>query len=135
MLLVLLAACTPSADLAFSPSALDFGEVDFAGEMPDAGYASEAVTLTNDGGATLTVWLAAYDTDHLCVSGFPEDLAYPAELGPLGPGDTYALDVGVCAYVSGEIGTPIATELVVETDGDPAVLTLPITFTPIRSSE
>jgi hypothetical protein len=133
-MLLWLLACTPRADLVFSPDALDFGDVDFAGEMPDGGYASEDVTLTNDGHATITLSLPEYDADRLCLAGF-DGRDFPVELGEIDAGSTYRFSVGVCAYVSGEIDTSVETELAVDTDGNPDTVTLPITFTPIRTSD
>lgn len=135
MLLALLLACGPKAELSFSPAALELGEVDFAGEMPDGGYASETVTLTNTEGDSLVLSLPEYDTDHLCIAGFPADQAYPVDLGPLDEGRAYTFEVGVCAYVPGELTTEVVTELVVEADGEPWEVVLPITFTAIRTGE
>ncbi len=134
-MLLALFACAPPAELVFSPAALELGEVDFAGEMPEGGYASETVTLTNESGPSLALSLPAYDLDHLCVAGFPEEHDYPVDLGALDEGVAYTFEVGVCAYVPGELTTLVETELVVETDGNPAEVVLPISFTAVRSDE
>lgn len=135
MLIALLTACSEPASLVLSPAALDFGEIDFAGEVPEGGYASETVTLRHDGGPAVALSLPSYDFDRLCVAGFPDDRDYPRSLGTIEEGGSYVFEVGVCGYVPGELTTVVATELVVETDGDPASVTLPITFTAIRTGE
>lgn len=125
-------ACTPAAGLVFSPATLDFGEVDFTGELPDEGYATETVTLTNEGKADLVVTLPEYDADRLCLAGFGTQ-DFPVALGELAPGAAYTFVVGVCGYISGEADTAVATELAV--DADSGTVTLPITFTPVRPAE
>ena len=45
----------------------------------------------------------------------------------------YTFGVGVCWYLPGEEDTEVSTQLVVKTDGNPSSVTLPITFTPIRT--
>lgn len=135
MLLALLFACSNPAELAFTPSELALGEVDFGGEMPESGYASASVTLAHGGGPAVNLSLPAYDFDHLCVAGFPDDQTYPLALGDLEEGGSYTFEVGICAYVPGELTTEVATELVVEADADPWEVVLPITFTAIRTSE
>jgi hypothetical protein len=135
MLLTLLLACANPTLLTFDPASLELGEVDFAGEVPEDGYASGVVTLTHGGGPDVVVSLPAYETDHLCVAGFPEDQVYPVDLGPFTEGTAYTFTVGVCAYVPGELTTEVTTSFTVETDGDPGEITLPITFTAIRTGE
>lgn len=134
-MILFLAACVTPAELDFAPSLLDFGEVDFAGEMPDGGYASATVTLTNEGESTVTIGLPAYDFDRLCLEGFPDDADYPVDLGEIAPGASYVFVVGVCAYVSGEIGTEVETLFEVATDGEPASYDVNVVFTPVRSSD
>ncbi|MDP2306274.1 MAG: hypothetical protein Q8P18_09635 [Pseudomonadota bacterium] len=124
--------CTPAVGLVFSPEALDFGEVDFAGELPEEGYAVETVTLTNEGASSVGIALPEYDTDRLCLAGFGSQ-DFPVDLGELDAGSAYTFSVGVCAYVSGELNAPVATAL--EVDGDDGTVTLPITFTPVRTAE
>jgi hypothetical protein len=129
---VLATGCTPPAGLVFSPATLAFGEVDFNGEVPDEGYATEVVTLTNEGKSTFVIALPEYDPDRLCLAGFGTQ-EFPVALGDLGPGAAYTFTVGVCGYVSGEIDTEVTTEL--EVDSDDGAITLPITFTPVRPTE
>jgi hypothetical protein len=131
MFLALLGCAGP--DLSFSPASLDLGEVDFTGEMPDDGYATASVDLTNVTGPTFVLSLPEYDTDRLCLQGFPVDGDYPVDLGELAEGSTYTFGVGVCWYLPGEEDTEVSTQLVVKTDGNPSSVTLPITFTPIRT--
>lgn len=135
MLIALLVACAEPTVLALSPAALDFGEVDFAGELPEGGYTSETVTLRHEGGPAVALALPEYDFDRLCVAGFPDDRDYPRALGTVEEGGSYVFEVGVCGYVPGELTTEVTTELVVETDGEPGSVTLPIAFVPYRGTE
>jgi hypothetical protein len=130
-ILALLVGCAGQT-LSFSPDTLDFGEVDFAGELPEEGYAVETVTLTNDGSAADTLSLQAYDQDHLCLAGFTTQ-DFPVDLGSVSSGGSYTFRVGVCAYVSGEVDTEVSTTI--EVEGDNGAVSLPVTFTPVRSSE
>jgi hypothetical protein len=130
-ILALLVGCAGQT-LSFSPDTLDFGEVDFAGELPEEGYAVETVTLTNDGSAADTLSLQAYDQDHLCLAGFTTQ-DFPVDLGSVSSGGSYTFRVGVCAYVSGEVDTEVSATI--EVEGDNGAVSLPVTFTPVRSSE
>ncbi|MDP2317374.1 MAG: hypothetical protein Q8P41_31105 [Pseudomonadota bacterium] len=132
--LALVGACAPARGLEFDPAQLDFGEVDFTGEMPDTGYALLSVSVTNPGTRTETIALPAYDDDHLCLVGFGTQ-DFPVDLGDLAPGATYVLQVGVCAYVSGEVGSLVETGLEVDSDGPSGTINLPIAFTPVRTDE
>lgn len=131
MILALLAC--GGTDLAFSPASVDFGVVDFSGEMPEEGYATSGVDLTNNGGPTVTISLPEYDTDRLCLQGFPVDGDFPVDLGELAEGSTYSFVIGLCWYLPGEADTEVSTELVVKTDGNPSSVSVPITFTPTRT--
>ncbi len=125
-------ACAPTVGLVFTPDTLDFGEVDFAGELPEEGYASASVTLTNEGARPVALSLPAYDTERLCLAGYTTQ-TFPVDLGEAAPGSAFTFIVGVCAYVSGEIDTVVETGLEVDTDDAP--VSLPITFTPIRTAD
>lgn len=131
-MILLLAACGGNEiTLVFEPDHLDFGEVDFAQEMPEGGYNPQEVTVRNQTEATVELTLLAYDTDHLCVGGFPNGDEATA-LGPLAEGSTYLLTIAICDYISGEGTTLVETQLDIGTDGKPSVFSLPISFTPIR---
>lgn len=131
LLLALAPGCAPPAGLVFTPDSLDFGEVDFAGELPEEGYAVATATLSNEGKSSIAIALPEYDTDRLCLAGFGTQ-DFPVDLGELAAGAAYTFTVGVCAYVSGELDTVVVTDVAV--DGD-ARVTLPVTFTPIRTAE
>lgn len=133
MVLLWSVACAPKVEFNLVPDGLEFGVVDFAGEMPADGYAFDEVVLQNDGKATIVLTLPAYDTLRLCLKGFDVDREYPIELGEVAPGASYLLGIGLCSYVDGEVDTDVETRVDVRTDGAPDVLSIPVTFTPIRS--
>ncbi len=123
--------CGPAPGLVFEPDRLAFGEVDFSGELPEGGYASESVSLVNAGKQTTALSLPEFDTDRLCLAGFDAP-DFPVDLGELPPDAAYTFVVGLCGYGASGIDTLMELELAV--DGDDGRVVLPITFTPIRSS-
>jgi hypothetical protein len=126
-----LLACTRHADFDIEPSSLNFGEVTFEGEVPEEGYASQDVSYTNAGKATIALTLPPWDEDRLCLPGL-DGFDTPYDLGDVDPGSTLRITVGICYYLPGEIDSEVSTQLDLETDGDPDTLTVPITFTPVR---
>lgn len=133
LLLPLLAGCgADPVDFTITPNPVAFGEVDFAAEMPEEGYAPIATTLANEGTYDVTLTLQAFDQDHLCVQGYPAD-ALPGAMGLVAPGSSYVLNIAVCGYLPGERETEVSTSVTVGTDAEPATLTIPVTFTPIQT--
>ncbi len=133
MILLLLAACgADSLTFTISPDPVAFGEVDFAVEMPDDGYAPIAVSLTNTGSTDALLALADFDDTYLCVQGYSHDLL-PGEMGVVAPNSTYVLNIAVCGYAPGERDSQVSTDVTVSTDGDPSSLTIPVTFTPVQT--
>lgn len=128
----LLAACTADYVVTVSPSTLNLGVVDFAVEMPEEGYTPGQVSLTNDGKGTPVLALAEVDADYVCVVGFTgRDLPIP--LGELPEGSTYLLNIAACGYLPGDRDSEVTTEVVVSTDGTPATIRIPVSFTPTRT--
>jgi hypothetical protein len=134
-LLLLLTGCaSETVTFSMSPQPLAFGAVDFPPEMPDGGYAVEMLSVTNTGDTTGSLTLPEPDPDIFCIAGFPEG-SFPATLGEVGPGSTYILNVGLCGYPPGESGNLQQLSFDIETDGDPAILTVEVEFTPNRVTE
>ncbi len=135
MFLLALSACGPEpVTFSFSPAVLEFGDVDFPPEMPDDGYAVEVLSITNTGETTGELTLPEPDPEVFCIGGFSE-ATYPADLGEVRPGSTYVLNVGLCGYPPSMQDQLVETRFEVRTDGDPAVLTVEVTFTPNRITE
>lgn len=130
--LALATGCGPAPGLVFEPDRLDFGEVDFAGELPEDGYDSHSVQLVNKGNKSIALSLPEYDTDRLCLAGFGGQ-DFPVDLGELPPDASYTFIVGLCGYGTSGIDTLMELELAV--DGGDDRVSLPISFTPIRTSE
>ena len=123
--------CSKDAgQLGVFPSALDYGAVDFLEEMPEEGYASTELRLTNNGEVPFTLTLATFDFDHLCAPGFA---SAPTELVDLEPDESYSLFVGVCAYSAegGERDSEVSGEIVFESDDLDAPVAVPWSFTPV----
>lgn len=132
LLLLAVGCAAEPVDFTISPNPVTFGEVDFAVEMPEEGYAPIATTLTNNGTYDVTLTLEAFDEDHLCVQGYPHD-TLPGAMGLVAPGSSYVLNIAVCGYLPGERDAEVSTSVTVGTDADPATLTIPVTFTPVQS--
>ena len=124
----ILAACS-APELHARPDDLDFGEVDFAQEMPSEGYELQDVTLQNKSDSTLSLYITNFDFEHLCLQGFSE---IPADLGSINPGSSYALYVSVCDYIeeNGERDDLIEGEITIEYN-DKYTLQIPWSFTPV----
>jgi len=128
----LLAGCAAgdTADFSISPDPIEFGEVDFSVETPDEGYTPIAVTLYNNGVNDVTLGLADFNEDYLCVVGYTHD-ALPGTMGVVAPASSYVLNVAVCGYLPGERDTEVSTAVTVSTDSTPSSLSIPVTFTPV----
>lgn len=134
-MLLWLAACgSPEVVFTISPSPVAFGEVDFDVEMPEDGYDPIAVGLTNAGTADVVLGLADFDDTYVCVQGYSHDLL-PGTMGTVAPNSTYVLNIAICGYAPGERGTEVSTDITISTDGSPATLTVPVTFTPVQGGD
>ncbi|MSP54887.1 MAG: hypothetical protein EXR69_04680 [Myxococcales bacterium] len=128
-------ACSPDPiEFTISPNPVAFGETDFAVELPEEGYNPIATTLTNNGLHDVTLTLADWDDDYLCVQGYAHD-ARPGAMATVAPGSTYVLNIAVCGYLAGERDTEIRTEISISTDSTPSSFAIPVTFTPIQTFE
>jgi hypothetical protein len=128
----LLSGCAAgdTADFSISPDPVEFGEVDFSVETPDEGYTPIAVTLYNNGVNDVTLGLADFNEDYLCVVGYSHD-ALPGTMGVVAPASSYVLNFAVCGYLPGERDTEVSTAVTVSTDSTPSTLSIPVTFTPV----
>lgn len=135
MLLFFALACGPEpVTFTLSPAVLEFGTVSFPPEMPDGGYATTILSITNDGETEGTLTLPEPDLDIFCLGGFSDD-AFPVALGDVGPGSTYQLQVALCGYPPGSADTLVSTSFDLQTSGDPGVVEAPVEFTPDRVTE
>lgn len=137
MVLLLALGCGPEpVTFTITPASLEFGPVDFPPEdqMPAGGYAQKQVTVTNTGETDGVLSLPEPDPEVFCIAGFTTQ-EFPVDLGVVNPGSTYVFTVGLCGYPPGNDGVEVATSFDIDTDGDPATLTVPVTFTPNRITE
>ncbi len=120
-------------ELSFSPPSISWGEINFAEDPPEGGFDVLQIVVENTSDKDMEAQLSRFDFDHLCLLGFS---SVPTALDTLGPGGTYALEVGVCGYsaengerdgvVTGEIGVSAP-----EMDGE---ATASWSFTPVVRS-
>lgn len=121
----LLIACGSPA-VSVTPDRIAFGVVDFARAVPDGGFASTTLVLTNTGSGDPVVSLVDFPFDWLCAEGFS---GAPAEVGTLGPDEELRFTVGVCAY-DAERGVDVERTGTVDFDIDGARRAVPWSFTP-----
>jgi hypothetical protein len=134
VLLLWIAACAPDVELSVTPASLDFGDVDFAVEMPEEGYDPLEVSVTNIDKDDHEVWIVADDPDHLCVQGFPDARA-PYLLGTVPDGASYDLSIAVCAYDPGDRDSEYAATVAFATETDSEPVAVDVVFVPIRTIE
>ena len=123
-------AAADMADFTISPDPVEFGEVDFSVETPEEGYAPIAVTMYNNGLSDVTLGLADFNPDYLCVVGYSYD-GLPGTMGVVAPASSYVLNRAVCGYLPGERDTEVSTSVTVSTDSTPSTLSIQVTFTPV----
>ena len=123
-------AAADMADFTISPDPVEFGDVDFSVETPEEGYAPIAVTMYNNGLSDVTLGLADFNPDYLCVVGYSYD-GLPGTMGVVAPASSYVLNLAVCGYLPGERDTEVSTSVTVSTDSTPSTLSIPVTFTPV----
>jgi len=137
MLLLLALGCGPEpVTFSLSPATLAYGTVDFppADQMPAGGYAQAQLTVTNTGETEGSLSLPEPDPEVFCIEGFTTQ-EFPVDIGVVKPGSTYLFNVGLCGYPPGNSGAEVSTSFDIDTDGDPATLTVAVTFTPNRITE
>ena len=135
MLLVALLGCgREPVTFTLTPELLDFGPVDFPPEMPEGGYAPLQLTVQNTGETDGALTLPEPDPLVFCIAGFTTQ-EFPIDVGAVNAGSTYVFTVGLCGYTPGTAETVVSTSFDIDTDGDPATLTVPVTFIPHRLTE
>lgn len=130
--LVTVAACS-TAELTISPNLVEFGEIDFNQDKPEAGYNVQEVFLQNTGEDDLELVIFGVDDTRVQLSGqFSTD--NPITLMAIGPGQYHTLTLGVIGYdvEAGERDTLVEGRISVDATNlkEPQVLTW--SFTPIR---
>ncbi len=134
MLLLFAFGCgTETVSFSLTPESLDFGPVDFpsADQMPEGGYAQMELHVTNTGETDGNLSLPEPDPDVFCIAGFTTQ-EFPVDLDVVHPGSAYVFTVGLCGYPPGTEGTDVSTSFEIDTDGEPASIPVPVTFTPNR---
>jgi hypothetical protein len=131
MLAWLIIGCSgDGGELTALPSSLHWGEIDFHSEMPEEGYGSLSLALSNTGEESLELEIDVFDFGLLCMQGFEEA---PIPLGKLGPGMTYSLVVGVCNYnPESGMDNMLEGEIGISHTGGEGTLGIPWSFTPVR---
>jgi hypothetical protein len=136
-------ACNSTGTLELDPGSLDWGEVDFHNDacMDCActdGCGLTPLFLNNTGDAPLAIQMPlGFDDAHLCIDGYENEKNL--DLGTLEPGELFLLNVSVCGYEAGDLNTeteetprPVSGNLRFSTDGNPAQISAPFSFIPVR---
>jgi hypothetical protein len=88
--------CTPGS-VSVSPDPLEFGEIDFNQDKPDAGYNVQEVFFLNNGESDLNLTLTQIDDSRLLLSGqFISER--PLTMMSLSPGQHHTITLGVIGY-------------------------------------
>ena len=124
--LVYFIACN-SELLDSSVTEINFGDIDFAEEMPEGGYERRTVEVENISKKTLEISIPNFDFEHLCLLRFTEN---PVEIGELSPNSTYKLEISVCDYIveNGERDSLVEGSVQIESGENR--LEIPWSFTP-----
>jgi hypothetical protein len=128
---ILLCAGCGHGDVLVSPTSLDFGEVDFQTDIPEAGYGAIDVSITNVGKKDLDLTIRGFDATRLVIGGFFPETPYVMDTLPSGAATT--ISVGVLSYEPGERDTLVEGSFDVTADNLKDPVTVTWSFTPIRN--
>ena len=125
--LLLLAVGCGGAELAASPTSLQWGEVDFQLDRPAEGYDARAIAIRNDGKRALVPEVTAFDDFHLV-------LGAPLLGESLDGGQQMIITVGVGDYdiAGGERDTEVAGTFRIDADGLDEAVVVDWAFVPVR---
>ena len=129
--LLCLACSTGSVSL--SPNPLEFGEIDFNQDLPEAGYNAKEVFLRNDGEEDLDLVITGVDDSRLLLSG--QFLTQkPLTLMTIGPEQFHTLTLGIIGYdvEGGERDTLVEGYFIVDAPNLKEPARLNWSFTPVR---
>jgi len=131
-LIALFMGCS-AGELTLSPNPVEFGDIDFNQELPDAGYNVQEVFLQNSGQEDLELVVFGVDDTRILLSGqFSSE--NPLSLMSIGPGQYHTLNLGVVGYdvEAGERDTLVEGSISVDAPNlkDPQILRW--SFTPVR---
>lgn len=128
MLGIFFIACGGGELTAF-PSQIQWGDVDFQSSMPEDGYDTRDITLTNTGTSNIELSLDDYDDIHICLKGLDK----AQDLGMLEPEQTYSVLVGACGYQpdQGERDNEQTGVISITHSGVNSPIEIPWSFTPV----
>jgi len=130
--LILCAGCS-TGSVSISPNPLEFGEIDFNLEQPEAGYNVQEVFLLNDGEEDLDLTITNVDDTRVLLSGqFLSEK--PLKLMTIAPGQHHTLNLGVYGYdvEGGERDTLVEGTIFVNAPNLKESGRLNWSFTPVR---
>ena len=119
-----------SGELTAFPSQITWGDVDFQSSMPETGYDTKNIILTNTGTTNIELSLEVYDDVHICLDGLD---ASSQSLGSLEPEQSYSLLVGACGYQpdQGERDKEITGSITISHTGANSPTEIAWSFTPV----
>ena len=115
-----------------TPATLAFGEVDFVEAMPDEGYGAQYVEIRNVGEENLDITIPGFDGDRICLEGF-DDPDQTINLPTLSSQQLYALKIGICGYLPGELTSEVTGTIRLDNDSQQGSVELVYTYTPVTN--
>ena len=106
-MLVLLLGCTKT-EIEYSPTFIDWGEINFYNEMPENGYEPQNIVFRNMGKKQTSLSVSGFNKEYFCVVGELENSFI--DISELEPNQIFEISVSVCNYVeeNGERDTKIS---------------------------
>ena len=133
-MLLFLFACSSDPLISLSPTSVSWGEINFADAIPADGYAPTQVVVDNESDEELSLSLANFDWDYLCLVGF-SDTGETLELATLSGQTSFVVQLSVCNYNpdQGERDTEVSGQILLKAEQEKQTteLTLPWSFTPV----
>ena len=130
--LIFTLACT-TGSVSLSPNPLEFGEIDFNQNLPEAGYNVQEVFLRNDGDEDLDLVISGVDETRVLLSG--QFLTQkPLTLMTIAPEQFHTLTLGIIGYdvEGGERDTLVEGYIIVDATNLKEPARLNWSFTPVR---
>ena len=130
-MLVLLLGCSKT-EFEYSPQVIDWGEINFYGEMPDNGYEEQNIVFRNNGEKQISLNVSGFNKEYFCVVGETENDFINIE--ELEPNQIFEISVSVCNYIeeNGERDTEISGQFqIFDPNKNKDVGSIDWSFTPI----
>jgi hypothetical protein len=98
-MLVLFLGCTQT-EIEYSPSLIEWGEINFHDEMSETGYDEQNIVFRNIGEKQISLNVSGFDREYFCVVGEEENDFI--NITDLEPNQIFEISVSVCNYMEEE---------------------------------